>query len=175
MPTEPFIPPAFLTMMPSPLEEPLSDEKSPIEKLFAQLEAHEREEENILTDYQAAAKDSSDAGVRYLMGLVLEDEERHHRLSKAMAGEVEQSLMWLQGEQPLPAIQPNPEERQQLLSQTERFLQIEQEGDHHLAALHDQVKDLHAGLLELMVDMMRFDTHKHVRILKYIKERLEAR
>ncbi|HLG71739.1 MAG TPA: hypothetical protein VK009_15070 [Chloroflexota bacterium] len=175
MPTEPYIPPAFIGLMPSPLDMPMTDEKSPVEKLFAQLEAHERDEEETLKDYQAAAKDAPDAGFRYLMGLVLEDEERHHRLSKAMADEVEQSLLWLRGNEPLPEIHPTTEARQNLLRQTEQFLQIEEDGDRQLAALHDQVKDLHAGLLQLMVDIMRADTHKHIQILKYIKARLEHR
>jgi signal transduction histidine kinase len=176
MPTETMIPPAFIGMMPgSPLTDPPADEKSPIEKLFAQLEAHEREEEETLKDYEAAAKAAPDAGFRYLMGLVLEDEERHHRLSKAMADEVGQSLLWLQREEPLPSIRPTPEEAQKLLRQTERFLKIEQDGERQLADMRHQVKDLHAGLLELIVDMMRADTEKHVHILKYIKKRLEER
>ena len=176
MPTETYIPPAFIGLMPgSPLTDPPADQKSPIEKLFAQLEAHEREEEDVLKDYEAAAKAAPDAGFRYLMGLVLEDEERHHRLSKAMADEVEQSLMWLRGNEPLPPINPTGDERAELLRQTERFLRIEQDGEKQLAAMRDQVKDLHAGLLELIVDMMRADTEKHVHILKYIKKRLQER
>jgi rubrerythrin len=173
MPDEPYSPPAFITLMPSPLDQPMTDEKSSVEKLFAQLEAHEREEETTLKDYQAAAKDAPDAGFRYLMGLVLEDEERHHRLSKAMADEVEQSLLWIQGNQPLPDIHPAREQRENLLRQTEQFLQIEEDGDRQLAGLRAQVKNLHAGLLQLMVDIMRTDTRKHIQILKYIKARLE--
>lgn len=140
-----------------------------------QLEAHEREEQQTLGEYQDAAKAAPDAGVRYLMSLVLEDEERHHRLSQAMAHEVHDSLLWLQREAPLPEVNPAPEERQKLLRQTERFLRIEEDGERQLADLHHQVKELHAGLLELIVDVMRADTEKHVHILKYIKKRLEAR
>ena len=176
MATDTFIPPAFIGLMPGPpLTDPPADEKSPIEKLFARLGAHEREEAEILKDYAAAAEDAPDAGFRYLMGLVLEDEERHHRLSKAMADEVGQSLMWLRGKEPLPPITTTGEERAKLLRQTERFLRIEQDGEKQLADMHDQVKGLHAGLLELIVDMMRADTQKHVHILKYIKKRLEDR
>lgn len=176
MATDTFIPPAFIGMVPgSPLTDPPADEKSPIEKLFAQLEAHEREEEIVLKDYEAAAKKAPDAGFRYLMGLVLEDEERHHRLSKAMADELEQSLNWLHGEHPLPAIQPTPQQNEQLLRQTDHFLQIEMEGERQLSDLREQVKELHAGLLELIVDMMRTDTEKHIRVLKYIRDRLSGR
>src|SRR5690242_19679405 len=124
MPTETYIPPAVIGLVPSPLSEPPSDQKSPIEQLFAQLEAHEREEEDVLKDYQAAAKEAPDAGFRYLMGLVLEDEERHHRLSKAMADEVAQSLNWLHGQRPLPAVHSTDDTRQIMLRQTERFLHI---------------------------------------------------
>jgi len=176
MPTDTFIPPAFIGMMPgSPLTDPPADEKSPIEKLLAQLEAHEREEEDVLKDYEAAAKDAPDAGFRFLMGLVLEDEQRHHRLSKAMADEVERSLMWLKNEEPLPPISPTGEECKQLLRQTERFLQIERDGERQLADMHGQVKEHNAGLFELIVDMMRADTRKHVHILEYIKKRLQER
>ena len=174
MPTDTFIPPAFIGMMEgSPLTDLPADEKSPVERLFAQLEAHEREEEEVLKDYEAAAKDAPDAGFRFLMGLVLEDEQRHHRLSKAMAAEIERSLMWLKNEEPLPPVSPTGEDRKQLLRQTERFLQIERDGERQLADMHGQVKELHAGLLELIVDMMRADTRKHVHILEYIKKRLE--
>lgn len=175
MPTETYIPPAFIGLVPSPLTEPPSDEKSPVERLFAELEAHEREEEDVLKDYQAAANEAPDAGFRYLMGLVLEDEERHHRLSKAMADEVERSLNWLHGQRPLPTVHPTDDTRQGLLQETERFLRIEEQGEHQLEDLRSQVKDLHAGLLELIVDMMRADTQKHIRILKYIRDRLHER
>lgn len=174
MPTEPYTPPAFISSV-STLTEPPVDDKSPVERLLAQLEAHEHEEEAILKDYQAAAFDAPDAGVRFLMELVLEDEERHHRLSKAMTDDVHQSLMWLRGENPLPSIQSSGADRDRLLRQTERFLQVEQDGERQLDDLHHQVKEIHAGLLELMVDIMRCDTSKHVQILKYIKKQLENR
>ncbi|MBV9120320.1 MAG: hypothetical protein JOZ39_06390, partial [Chloroflexi bacterium] len=107
MTLETLTPPAFIGLLPgSNSIEAAHDEKSPVEKLFAQLEAHEREEEETLKDYQDAAAAAPDAGFRYLMGLVLEDEDRHHRMSKAMADEVEQSLLWLRRDEPLPQIRP---------------------------------------------------------------------
>src|ERR1041384_3738097 len=118
MESERYSPPAFIGFMPVPLPETPADDRSPIEKLFAHLEAHEREEGQVLHDYEDAARDASDPGFRYLMGLVLEDEERHHRMSKAMADEVEQSLLWLRRNDPLPTIHPDAEARPNLLRQT---------------------------------------------------------
>jgi hypothetical protein len=151
------------------------EERSVVEKLFDQLAAHEQEEGEILAEYQQAATEGPDAGYRYLMGLVLADEERHHRLSKAMADDVHQSLLWLTDHNGLPDIMATGKDREQLLRQTERFLQIEEDGQRQLDGLHEKVKALHSGLLELIVDIMRSDTKKHVHILKFIKSRLEAR
>jgi len=83
--------------------------------------------------------------------------------------------MWLKNEEPLPPISPTGEECKQLLRQTERFLQIERDGERQLADMHGQVKEHNAGLFELIVDMMRADTRKHVHILEYIKKRLQER
>lgn len=173
MPTDAFIPPAFVGLMSVSAPDALADDRSPIEKLFTELGEHEKEEQDILKDYEAAANNAPDAGFRYLMGLIAEDEERHHRLSKAMADEVEKSLKWLQGERPLPAMHPTAKEREELLRQTDRFLRIERDGERQLSDLREHVKSLHAGLLELIVSMMSVDTQKHIRILKYIKDRLE--
>jgi len=148
-------------------------EKSDVERLFEQLEAHEKEEAESLDAYEAAATASPDAGVRYLMGLVLEDERRHHRLLQAMSEEIRQSLLWLNGTMPLPDIKPANQARQMLLHETERFLRIERRGLRQLEDLHTQVKHLHSGLLELIVELMQADTRKHQHILEYIHKRLQ--
>ena len=150
-------------------------ERSAIEELFDQLHAHEQDEARSLADYEDAAKASPDAGVRYLMGLVLEDERRHHRLTQAMVDEVQQSLQWLEGEAPLPPIQASGANRMTLLAQTRCFLQVEREGEKKLEHLRKQVKSLHSGLLELLVELMQTDARKHISILKHIEKRLEER
>ncbi|HLG68942.1 MAG TPA: hypothetical protein VK009_00815, partial [Chloroflexota bacterium] len=100
------------------------DEKSVVEHLLDQIEAHERSEDDLLVDYRKAADASPDRGVRFLMGLILEDEERHHRLMAAMARDVKASLLWAQTPQALPSI-TNSENGNQLKAQTDRFLQVE--------------------------------------------------
>jgi hypothetical protein len=148
--------------------------RSEMERLFDRLEAHEKQEAEVLGEYERAAAEAPDAGLRFLMDLVVEDERRHERLSHAMTVEMRQSLLWLGGEPPLPAVAPEPQARQQLLRQTERFLQIERDGERQLDELHHQVKGLYEGLFEVIVDTMLADTRKHVGILEYIKERIEA-
>jgi hypothetical protein len=156
-------------------QSPAPAERSAIEELFDQLHAHEQEEAQSLADYEAAASSSPDAGVKYLMGLVIEDERRHHRLSQAMADEVHQSLQWLDNAPALPSITASGADRDQLLAQTRRFLAVERSGERQLDDLRKRVKALHSGLLELIVELMQMDTKKHIHILKHIEKRLQER
>jgi rubrerythrin len=166
--------PAFVGLEEVDAPTPGPAKRSEMEELLDRLEAHEREEAEVLAEYGQAVAHAPDAGFRFLMDLVVEDEERHERLSKAMTAEVRQSLLWLRGEPPIPAVAPAPQARQQLLQQTERYLQIERDGERQLDDLQHQVKGLYEGRLELIVDIMRAETRKHTRILEYIRAQLEA-
>ncbi len=150
-------------------------ERSAIEELFDQLHAHEREETETLSEYQYAATKTSDAGVKFLMQLVIDDERKHHELMQAMADDVKQSLQWLADKPPLPSITATGEERERLLAQTRHFLQMEQNGVGQLEDLHSRVRDLKSGLLELILQLMLIDTRKHVEVLRYIERRLQER
>ena len=154
---------------------PSSDHHAAVEQLLDQLEAHEESERELLTDYRYAARFGPDPGVRFLMELILEDEDRHHRLTEAMVRDVKSSVLWLSAEPPLPSVGVNLEDNANVLSQTERFLGVEEESTAQLKALKKELKGLHDGLLELIVDGMEIDTHKHIDILKYIQKQLQGR
>src|SRR5579859_3485331 len=119
------IPPAFVSLFDEALlkNELPGEHKSVIEQLLDQLEAHERDEDSVLGDYERAATGIPDAGVRFLMGLVLEDEKRHHQLSQAMSRDVRQSLLWLHDQPALPEIAVAGQARPALREQTARFLE----------------------------------------------------
>lgn len=148
------------------------DGKSAVELLCDQLEAHEKEEADLLASYEEAARSEADAGVSFLMNLILEDEKRHHGMMQSMAEEVRDSLLWLHDGPPLPVITAAGEERKKLLRQTQTFLRIEREGLRDLEMLEKKTKDLHSGMLALMIDTMRADTNKHAHILEYIEKQL---
>ena len=150
-------------------------DKSAVERVLDHLEAHEEAERELLGDYRYAARLGPDSGARFLMGLILEDEERHQRLMSTMARDVKSSLYWLEEQPTLPDMENKPEERDRLTLQTERFLEVEQENAEQLKELKKEVKRLHAGLLELIVDGMEADTRKHIGILKFIQNQLEGR
>lgn len=146
--------------------------KSPVERLLDDLQAHEAAERETLADYREAAEHAPDQGVAFLMRLILEDEERHHRLMAAMARDVADTLWWVHEDSPLPSIDPLSPAKGDLLGQTERFLRIEHDTIEQLHTLRRAVKDMRSGLPELIVDGMEADTRKHIDMLKYIRTQL---
>lgn len=154
---------------------PFADTKSPVERLLDQLEAHEESERALLSDYRYAARFGSDRGVDFLMNLILEDEERHHRLMRTMASDVRSALLWHAPGDPLPDVGSTRQAAANLLVQTEQFLEVEDQSADQLRHLKKAVKGVNSGLLELIVDGMERDTQKHIGILKFIRKELEAR
>ena len=154
---------------------PAGGDKSAVERVLDQLEAHEESERELLGNYRYAARLGPDSGARFLMGLILEDEERHQRLMSAMARDVKSSLFWLEDQPPLPNVENKPEDRDRLMLQTQRFLDVEQQNAEQLKELKKDLKRLHTGLLEVIVDGMEADTQKHIGILKYIQKQLDGR
>lgn len=152
-----------------------SGTRSAIERLFDQLHAHEREESETLAEYEHAATTTTDAGVQFLMNLVLEDERRHHQLIQSMADDVNQSLQWIANGSALPTISARGTAGDRLLEQTRHFLEVERAGVRQLEDLRAEVKELRSGLLALLVELMELDTRKHVEILRYIERQLEQR
>jgi hypothetical protein len=152
-----------------------AERKSEVEALLDRLQAHDAAERAGMRGYEEAATVGPDPGVRYLMSLILEEEKRHDELLTAMANEVRRSLVWEQGERPLPSISATGEERKQLLSQAERFLEAERSGKRQLDTLQHAVHtfDRGQGILSLVVEMMAFDTQKHIAILDYIRKHLQ--
>jgi hypothetical protein len=52
--------------------------------VMAQLEAHIADEQHLIDEYDSLMRGSDHAPVHYLLGLVLEDDARHHRIRNEM-------------------------------------------------------------------------------------------
>ncbi|MDE3074558.1 MAG: hypothetical protein KGJ86_03945 [Chloroflexota bacterium] len=148
------------------------DSKSSVEVLLDQLEAQEEAERGLLREYREAAALSEDKGLRFLLRMILDDEVRHQDLIAAMAEDVRGALLWTSRDG-LPVIEAMDHPRGPLLDCVERFLHIEREGLRELKELQHEVRDLRAGLLELLVETMLADTRKHVQILEFAQKRLQ--
>ena len=124
-------------------------------ELFAHLTAHEHNERGLLEEYQRAADASRSDAFQYLVGLIVEDEIRHHRvfgeLASALRSEAE-----LRSDDPIvPRADhwgPDPVEVVRL---TEALLERERDDARELRHLAEQLEDLEGvSLWPLLVRLL---------------------
>jgi hypothetical protein len=132
------------------------------------LQGHGRREGDALAAYQRYALASDDDGIRYLAGLIMEDEERHHRMIGEIVNRVRSSLEEVDLEPRVPAI--GAENDPGFAARTDELLALERGDLHELRHLKKVLRrDTGSSLLPLLVDVMIHDTSKHIAILDFIK------
>ncbi len=139
---------------------------------LAMFEEHGRSEGALLESYrEISERPTVDPAVRYLVRLILDDEERHHRVFEEMANEI-RSFVWelpVEPRLPMMGTRSDPE----LLAATKRLLAFEKRDAKELRRLRKQLRDSTESSLDpLMVDLMLLDTAKHIAILEHITSRL---
>lgn len=145
---------------------------SPIERLLNEFEAHEAKEERALELYRTALGEMPNPVTRFLMQLIVSDEEKHRAVVHAMAATLRGSLTWTK--------QPNSLEgsgdlvpiNDKLLEVTDDFIQLEKEGIREYKSLVKDSNDYYHGLFKILFDSMIRDSEKHVELLEFLKERL---
>jgi rubrerythrin len=136
-----------------------------------ELQAHVREEEQFLRAYRELAAGINDPGVRLLVELIVEDEERHHALMARIAAAARGDA----GGDATAAPEFSTDDVERLLAPTERFLDAEREDRRRLRDLSRALRPLRDdNLWPLIVEAMEIDTRKHVRILEYLRQRMRA-
>ncbi len=129
---------------------------------------HGTEEGELLATYESLAADSPDAGVRYLVNLILEDEHRHHRL----LAELGCALAWGMREQPPVDVVPRLPGAVSglLLEQTKRLRKAEEEDFRALNRIKRRLRPFaDTTLWSLVIDLMLLDTKKHATILRFLE------
>lgn len=136
-------------------------------ELVQLLAQHEAEEESVLARYERFAHETNSPAVRYLIGLIIEDERRHHR----MLAELANAIVW--GEwQPIcdmvPELDPGLAETV-VVEATQGLLDAEQRDRAELKKLRKKLRDYRdTTLWDLMADLLMMDTGKHIRILRFL-------
>ena len=136
------------------------------------LEQHGALEGEALQAYQAIVDSAPEEdGVTYLVRIILEDEERHHRIFEEMANAF-RSMVW--SAEVEPKMPPAPSgDRPELLATTKRLLAFEQHDRKELRSLRRRLKGTSGSSLDVLaVEMMLHDTAKHIDMLEYIESRL---
>jgi len=154
---------------------PESPEFSSIQRLMNEFQSHASHEEQWLSQYQIAAQEASDPLIRFLLGLIVADEQRHHELTNRMIGKLKDDLAWTRAEGLTPRVYAKGETRKKLLSSVEQFLEAERKGIKEYEALKKASKGLYRDVFELLYTTMVHDSHKHIGILEFLRKKLSDR
>ena len=151
---------------------PESPEFSSVQRLMNEFQAHANQEEQWLTSYQAIAKEASDPLIRFLFGVIVDDEQRHHELTKKMITKLKDELAWTRAEGLAPRVYEIGKKRKQLRSSVERFVEAEREGIKEYQRLKKESQGLYRDVFALLYTTMIHDSHKHIGILEFLRRKL---
>ncbi|HWP59805.1 MAG TPA: hypothetical protein VNL14_18075 [Candidatus Acidoferrales bacterium] len=152
---------------------PRPQEISAVERLLNEFEAHEAEEGNFLRRYKEIAEKSKNSAVRFLLQLIISDEEKHNAVTHAMASTLKGSLTWSRPREALQPISDLGTEKKELLALTEQFLELEKKGIKAYKRLVKESKGYYQGMFRLLLETMILDSQKHIEILKFLRQRLK--
>jgi len=146
---------------------------SPVEKLLNSFEAHESQEERTLEYYRSLIDRMPNPATRFLMQLIVSDEEKHRAVIHAMVATLKGSLTWTK-----PPAGLNGSElagiNGKLRDVTDEFIKLERDGITEYKNLAKESSGYYHGLFKVLLDSMIRDSEKHVELLKFLKETTKA-
>ena len=150
------------------------DEISSVERLLNEFEAHEAKEEQSLEQYRKIVESLPSPLTRFLLQLIVSDEEKHRAVIHAMAATLRGSLTWTKPEGSLEGSADPAVTDGRLRDITEEFIRVEKEGIKEYKTLARQSIGYYHGLFKILIDSMIRDSEKHVELLEYLKEKTET-
>ena len=140
------------------------------QSLYDHLTGHENNEREMLLEYQQAATESGSPAFRYLAGLIVEDEIRHHRLLRELADSLKQDAEMKGGDPIVPRLGGWGHDPHKVVEISDRLVEHEEQDLEVLRKLRremDSVKD--TTLWALLTKLMEYDTQKHMEILNFVR------
>jgi hypothetical protein len=137
-------------------------------KIMHHLEHHITDERELIDEYEALRTSSDHPPVQYLLGLLLEDEHRHHRILIEMLNQFHTSVNLTEEHPHVPWM---THKRDPETAKTIRRLRRAERADlRELRALRRHLKFLRRHSLDgVLIDSLILDTHKHLRYLRTIQ------
>jgi len=169
--------------VPSPLEEYYAmygpeawGEKSlesEVEKLMREFESHETQEAKFVQRYKDVAAKTDDPFVKFVLGLIISDEEKHRTIVHAMATTLRADLTWTQPEGAIRVTDELRQRKDELLKMTEDFVSLEKQGIEVYKGLIRASEGYYRGLFGMLFQSMIHDSEKHVEILQFLRQKLK--
>jgi rubrerythrin len=141
--------------------------------LLNEFEAHEAEEEKSLEQYRELLARMPNSITRFLLQLIISDEEKHRVVIHAMIATLRDSLTWTKPEGSLEGETDFAETKSQLRVSTDAFIELEKEGIRECKTLVKESSGYYHGVFKILLDSMIRDSEKHIELLEFLKENLK--
>ena len=149
------------------------------ERLLRALEAHQAAEAADVASCRQLAQRLDDPVADLLVGMIVEDEQRHDSLLGAMIHRLHAEVEFVAS----PVAVPVPtgsglgtvEAASEIAASVRGLMRNEHEGARHLRHLARQEPTLYGGLYPLLLETIARDAEKHATILRYLLHQIEER
>jgi bacterioferritin (cytochrome b1) len=145
---------------------------SEVERLTNEFEAHETEESKFLRRYKDVVKTTDNRTIKFLLQMIISDEEKHQAITHAMASTLKADLNWTNPDVALHGLYNLGEDKEKLLKLTEDFIRVEKRGIGDYKNLIRASRGYYRDLFVLLFESMIRDSEKHVKILEFLRARL---
>lgn len=145
---------------------------SEVERLTNEFEAHESEEGKFLEHYKDVAGKTKNGMIKFLLQMIISDEEKHQAVTRAMVSTLKGDLNWTHPDDALRGLYNMVEEKDNLLRLTEDFIRVEKQGIKECRELIKSSKGYYRDLFVLLFESMVHDSEKHIKILEFLRVRL---
>jgi hypothetical protein len=136
--------------------------------LFEHLVKHMHDENELIDEYDELA---SRAGghVAYVLGLIVEDEQRHHRLFEEWCNALRSDAEFRSIEPKVPTLDADLDPAE-VKAAVERFLEVERADRKELDRLRKLVRGQRdTSLWDVLLEVMELDTQKHIALLRFLE------
>ncbi|HEY2986692.1 MAG TPA: hypothetical protein VGL11_03135, partial [Candidatus Binatia bacterium] len=146
---------------------------SEVERLTQDFEAHESEESKFLAQYKEVAAKTQNRMARFLLQMIISDEEKHHAATQAMAATLKADLNWNNPKATLRGLYDLSEEKDRLRQLTGAFIRVEKKGIRKYKELIKSSRGYYRDLFVVLFESMVHDSKKHIKMLGFLRKRLE--
>jgi len=150
-----------------------SAEISPIERLLNEFEAHEAKEEKSIEQYKTLMSGLPNPVTKFIVQLIISDEEKHRAVIHAMIATLKGSLTWTKPEGSLEGTADLSALNGRLRASTEEFIELEKEGIKECKTLLKESSGYYHGVFKILLDSMMRDSEKHIELLEFLKDHLK--
>lgn len=151
---------------------PESPEFSAVQRLMHEFQTHESDEARWLGIYRKLAHESEDPLIRFLLNLIIADEERHHEIIGHIVSGLQNDLAWTSSKKGVVKSAEQDKQAKDFLEIVERLLAVERDGIGEYEKLVKTTEGFRQGLFGMLCKSMIHDSLKHLDILDFLKLKL---